>query len=122
MRGGGRRRYTLSQLAALQELMASDPMTVSQESFTLVDHGLLPVRIHANLPPAALVECALRRGEGVLTDHGAFTATTAPHTGRSPKDKFIIEEPAQADRIWVERNPRLDPDPFHPLPEEDRRA
>src|SRR5690606_15765144 len=65
--------------------------------------------------PAALVEQAIQRGEGQLTAWGAFVAITAPHTGRSPKDKFVIEEPGTADRIWVERNPRLDPDAFDRL-------
>ena len=64
-------------------------------------------RIHANLSPASLVEHAVRRQEGELTDRGAFTAITTPHTGRSPKDKFVVEEAECASHIWWEKNARL---------------
>lgn len=57
-------------------------------------------RILANLGPAKLVEYAIRRGEGHLTDRGAFTAVTVPHTGRSPKDKFVVEDSTTADGVW----------------------
>jgi phosphoenolpyruvate carboxykinase (ATP) len=93
---------------------------VSRESLTLVEHGLFPIRIHANLNPPALIEHAIRRGEGSLSDRGAFTAITSPHTGRSPRDKFLIEEPGTADRIWWEKNPRLDPVAFERLHEDVR--
>ncbi len=86
-----------------------------RESLTLVEHGLFPIRIHANLTPPALIEHALRRGEGHLTDRGAFVSVTTPHTGRSPKDKFITEESGSADRIWWEKTPRLEPAAFERL-------
>jgi phosphoenolpyruvate carboxykinase (ATP) len=95
--------------------MTADITMVSRESLTLVDHALFPKQIHPNLSPAALIEQAVQRGEGQLTEWGAFVAVTAPHTGRAPKDKFIIEEPGKADRIWLERNPRLDPAGFDRL-------
>lgn len=53
-----------------------------------------------NLPAAALVEEAVRHSEGVLTATGPFNAITAPYTGRSPNDKFVVEEPLSADKIW----------------------
>ena len=100
--------------------MNTETSAVPRESLTLVEHGLFPIRIHANLTPPALLEHALRRSEGHLTDHGAFAAVTTPHTGRSPKDKFLIEEPGAADRIWWEKNPRLDPEAFDRLHEDVR--
>src|SRR5918998_6303210 len=106
--------------AAHQERMTTETTAVQRESLTLVEHGLFPIRIHANLTPPALLEHALRRGEGSLTDHGAFAAVTSPHTGRSPKDKFLIEEPGAGDRIWWEKNPRLDPAAFERLHEDVR--
>ncbi|MGH7499299.1 MAG: phosphoenolpyruvate carboxykinase (ATP), partial [Gemmatimonadales bacterium] len=95
--------------------MSTETTTVPRESLTLVEHGLFPIRIHANLTPPALIEHALRRGEGQLTDHGAFTSNTAPHTGRSPKDKFVVAEAGAADRIWLEKNPRLEAAAFEQL-------
>jgi phosphoenolpyruvate carboxykinase (ATP) len=100
--------------------MSTETTAVQRESLTLVEHGLFPIRIHANLTPPALLEHALRRGEGTLSDRGAFTAITAPHTGRSPKDKFLIEESGAGDRIWWEKNPRLDPAAFERLHEDVR--
>jgi phosphoenolpyruvate carboxykinase (ATP) len=100
--------------------MSPETSAVPRESLTLVEHGLFPIRIHANLTPPALIEHALRRSEGQLTDHGAFVAVTTPHTGRSPKDKFVIEEAGAADRIWWDRNPRLDPAAFDRLHEDVR--
>jgi hypothetical protein len=100
--------------------MNTETSALPRESLTLVEHGLFPIRIHANLTPSALLEHALRRSEGHLTDHGAFAAVTTPHTGRSPKDKFLIEEPGTADRIWWEKNPRLDPEAFDRLHEDVR--
>ncbi len=59
-----------------------------------------PGRVYAHLAPAALVEQALRRGEGQLTDQGALNAFTGSRTGRSPKDRYIVEEPTIKEQIW----------------------
>jgi len=57
-------------------------------------------RVHRNLTPSQLYEHAVRRREGVLTASGPFAAITSPHTGRSPNDKFIVQEPSSSDHIW----------------------
>mgnify|MGYP003700636469 CR=1 FL=1 len=55
-------------------------------------HGLTNLKsVHWNLGPAALYEEAIRRHEGLITAGGALLVTTGEHTGRSPKDKFIVE-------------------------------
>jgi phosphoenolpyruvate carboxykinase (ATP) len=100
--------------------MSLETTAVPRENLTLVEHGLFPIRIHANLTPPMLIEHALRRGEGTLTDRGAFTAVTAPHTGRSAKDKFLVDEPGIHDRIWWEKNARVDPPAFDRLQEDVR--
>ena len=46
-----------------------------------------------------LVEKVLTRNEGVLTSTGAVRATTGKYTGRSPKDKYIVEEDSVKDKI-----------------------
>ena len=53
-----------------------------------------------NLQPAALVEAALRNGEGVLTDTGALMADTGKFTGRSPKDRFVVRDENTAESVW----------------------
>jgi phosphoenolpyruvate carboxykinase (ATP) len=64
-------------------------------------HGLRnPGTVHWNLTPVELVEHAVRRGEGVLADGGPFNAVTAPHTGRSPNDRFVVREPGSEENVW----------------------
>jgi phosphoenolpyruvate carboxykinase (ATP) len=53
-----------------------------------------------NLFPATLYEHAIRRDEAVIVSTGALTAETGKHTGRSPKDKFFVQEPTSRDAIW----------------------
>ncbi len=53
-----------------------------------------------NLDAPALYEEAIRRNEGLLAPGGAFVVETGEYTGRSPKDKFIVEEPSSKNDIW----------------------
>ncbi len=53
-----------------------------------------------NLPPAALYEAAVRNGEGIISADGALVVETGTHTGRSPKDKFIVDEPTTSAHVW----------------------
>jgi len=57
-------------------------------------------RVRANLPTAELVEDAIRTGEGLLAAEGPLVVRTGKHTGRSPMDKFIVEEPSSAAKVW----------------------
>ncbi len=56
--------------------------------------------IVANLPVAELYERAIRDGEGTLAADGPLVVRTGLHTGRSPKDKFIVREPWSQDKVW----------------------
>ncbi|GAB5469704.1 MAG: phosphoenolpyruvate carboxykinase (ATP) [Rhodospirillales bacterium] len=53
-----------------------------------------------NLSAASLYEHTIRRGEGLLSSGGALIVRTGHHTGRSPNDKFIVEEPGTKDTVW----------------------
>jgi phosphoenolpyruvate carboxykinase (ATP) len=57
-------------------------------------------RVRANLPSAELVEDAIRAGEGLIAAEGPLVVRTGKHTGRSPQDKFIVDEPSSTARIW----------------------
>jgi phosphoenolpyruvate carboxykinase (ATP) len=56
--------------------------------------------VRANLSTAELYEEAVRHGEGVISAHGSLVVRTGKHTGRSPLDKFIVEEPSSAGNVW----------------------
>ncbi len=73
--------------------------------------GLHPV--FANLTAPALVAEALRRNEGRLSEDGALIVVTGEHTGRSVKDKFVVDEPETTGEVWWGRvNQRLAPEKF----------
>jgi phosphoenolpyruvate carboxykinase (ATP) len=55
--------------------------------------------VHYNLPHAALIEQAVCRGEGQLSAHGALVVSTGAHTGRSPKDRFVVDEPGTTETV-----------------------
>jgi phosphoenolpyruvate carboxykinase (ATP) len=52
------------------------------------------------LTPAQLVEAALKRDEGVLAETGALAIDTGEFTGRSPKDRFIVDDAITRDTVW----------------------
>ena len=56
--------------------------------------------VRANLPTAELYEDAIRHGEGLVAADGPLVVRTGKHTGRSPEDKFIVDEPSSHDKIW----------------------
>ncbi|WP_157014280.1 phosphoenolpyruvate carboxykinase [Mesorhizobium xinjiangense] len=60
--------------------------------------------VHYNFGAADLYEEAIRRGEARLSAHGTLVALTGQHTGRSPKDKFVVRDDNTADEIWWDNN------------------
>jgi phosphoenolpyruvate carboxykinase (ATP) len=57
-------------------------------------------RLRSNLPVAELYEDAIRHGEGLVAAEGPLVVRTGKHTGRSPQDKFIVDEPSSRGKIW----------------------
>ena len=75
--------------------------------------GLTGIRQTWNPSAALTVEIAVQRAEGKLTAGGAFLAVTSPFTGRSPNDKFIVQEPSSQDKVWWGKvNQPLDADKY----------
>ena len=71
---------------------------------------------YRNLSTAELYEHAVRNGEGIISAHGSLVVRTGKHTGRSPKDKFVVEEPSSAHNIWWgEINQPLTEEHYHRL-------
>jgi phosphoenolpyruvate carboxykinase (ATP) len=77
-------------------------MTTSvRDQGDLDGHGLNPAgRVYWQPTPALLYMHALRAGDAVLAEGGPLVVDTGHHTGRSPKDKFVVREPGSRERIW----------------------
>ena len=77
---------------------------------------LSPHRIHRNCSVSQLVDVSLARGESKLAANGALVTYTGARTGRSPKDKFIIQDRKTQDRIqWGKVNQSMEPVRFEAL-------
>jgi len=72
--------------------------------------------IFEGLQAARLVELALQRGEGSLTDTGALSVATGKRTGRSPKDRYIVCDAITEGTVdWGAVNQAFDPARFEKL-------
>ena len=87
------------------------------ETYGLEKSGIINTKaIYRNLSPAELIEHALRKGEGKLSNTGALVVKTGKYTGRSAKDKFIVDTPAVHDEIaWGKVNRPIEESKFNAL-------
>src|SRR5579863_5474477 len=73
-------------------------------------------QVHLNLRVAQLIETALLRGEARLAANGALVATTGARTGRSPRDKFIVDDAVTHSTVdWGRVNQPFPPERFAAL-------
>jgi phosphoenolpyruvate carboxykinase (ATP) len=80
-------------------------MTATTETATaragLEEHGIEAAgRVWWDPTTSLLYTHALARGDGRLAQGGPLVVDTGRHTGRSPKDKFVVREPGSEERIW----------------------
>lgn len=73
-------------------------------------------KAHVNLSSAELIERAVATGEGRLAANGALVVNTGERTGRSPKDRFIVDEASTSGQIdWGSVNRPFDAEKFDAL-------
>ena len=64
-------------------------------------HGITPSgTVWWNLTAPALYEHAIAAGDAEIAEGGPLVVSTGVHTGRAPKDKFVVREPGSEDRVW----------------------
>jgi phosphoenolpyruvate carboxykinase (ATP) len=83
-------------MTAVTHSSSEPPSTRSSRAGARIRAG----KIVANLSTAALYEAAVREGEGLIAADGPLVVSTGTHTGRSPKDKFIVREPSSEANVW----------------------
>ena len=67
----------------------------------LLAHGIdASGAVYRNPTTSLLYTHALVSGEGKLAESGPLVVDTGRFTGRSPKDKFVVQEPSSEGRIW----------------------
>jgi phosphoenolpyruvate carboxykinase (ATP) len=85
-------------------------------AFGLENQGFRNLQaVHWNLTAADLYERSVARGEGKVAKDGPIVVLTGQHTGRSPKDKFIVQEPSSEAHIWWDNNQPMTPAHFDAL-------
>src|SRR5437588_3196607 len=77
-----------------------------------------PANVYWNLNTPELYEEVARRGEGVISAHGALIVDTGEHTGRAAKDKAIVREPSSEEKVfWGDVNKDFPQERFDALRE-----
>jgi phosphoenolpyruvate carboxykinase (ATP) len=95
----------------------SDPMIGAKARFGLERQGMRHLGTqHWNQLTPVLYEHAIRCGEGELGSGGSFSVSTGLYTGRTPRDKYIVEEPGTKDTVWWGKiNQPIDPERFESI-------
>jgi phosphoenolpyruvate carboxykinase (ATP) len=104
MRGRRRRRdfrCVQAQACCLSILTQHGrPGSVTSHRIDLLEYGLFARGVLRNPSRSLLYEDAIRFDDGAIASSGAMVAYSHAKTGRSPKDKRIVDEPDSRDDIW----------------------
>lgn len=86
-------------------------------AYQLEKIGLKPSKkVYRNLDVDAWLQEALERNEGKLANNGALVVSTGKRTGRSPEDRFIVEDAVTKSEIcWGKVNKPVSPENFEAL-------
>ena len=73
-------------------MVESKPTLTARFISQIEDFGINPSKIHRNLPAEKLVEAAVQAKEGIVTSTGSLAVKTGKYTGRSPDDRYIVDD------------------------------
>ncbi|MEQ8757190.1 MAG: phosphoenolpyruvate carboxykinase (ATP) [Coleofasciculus sp. G1-WW12-02] len=104
----------LKTLNHVYQTLSQVKTQMNDESYGLESLGLRNLgHLYHNLPVPQLIEEALKRHEGVLAANGALCVETGKYTGRSPADKFIVDEPGLHEEVnWNKVNVPISQEKF----------
>lgn len=82
------------------------PLLLELSDYGLGELGLRNLgHVYRNLAIPILVEHSIARTEAILSDNGALCVKTGKYTGRSPHDKYMVDEAESRDEIhWSQMN------------------
>jgi len=91
--------------------------TLMEKSKSLENLGIkIQGNVHWNLSVPVLYEEAIRRNEGITSCFGPIVINTAPFTGRTPRDRFIVKDSVTTNKVdWGKVNQPFDKEKFSPL-------
>ncbi|MFQ5969596.1 MAG: phosphoenolpyruvate carboxykinase (ATP) [Nitrososphaerales archaeon] len=82
----------------------------------LEEIGIKTDMVHRNLSVPSLIEAAVRRNEGTLSSTGALSVVTSKFTGRSPGDRYIVDDDVTHDTVnWGEVNRPISEENFEKI-------
>ena len=74
--------------------------TQATKTISLEQYGIVNAKVQYQLSPEQLHDITLEKGQGMEASSGALAVNTGEFTGRSPKDRFIVEDAITKDRVW----------------------
>ena len=108
------RKHPLSGATPTFGATAPDKVELSRQSMRDAVGLDASSRIQYQLSPPQLTKKAVERNEGTLSAEGVLVVETGPkYTGRSPKDRFIVDTPTLHNQIgWNKENIAISPEVF----------
>ena len=73
---------------------------MSTKNFSVENYGIKSAKVRYQLTADELHAETLAKGQGKEASSGALAVNTGKFTGRSPQDRFIVEDEITKDRVW----------------------
>lgn len=86
--------------------------------YGLENYGIInPNKVYWNPAQTVLIDEAVSRGEGVFSPDGALMVATGKYTGRSPNDRFVVDNGTEEEKNidWGKVNVKISPEKFDVL-------
>ncbi|MFQ5497460.1 MAG: phosphoenolpyruvate carboxykinase (ATP) [Nitrosopumilus sp.] len=82
----------------------------------MTEFGINPSKVHRNLSSEEMVLIAVDRKEGVVNSTGSLSVDTGKYTGRSPDDRFIVDDEITHETVdWGKINHPFSSEKFEKL-------